>query len=341
MTKKTNGRRRPYWWNAGGIQRWLLVLAVSVISGISADDSPTATSDLYYSVKLEPFQLLFTTSTAYASDDDVTMTETRFLMMTRKHLDVLLGLYGGDANSFVDVELYMTHRADGNSGSGDTKDDAEVDADDPIMFRNGTKFAFMGTAYYLRDAEEEEDSSTTSNNFKGNDTNAMSKATITSQEEMLSNEYRCFLGHNKTRYVALLQAAGWPTLRDTRLMTPAGDFVMLDEERGDIMVMIDNSSESTPGSSSATNTEDMSKAMYLLAVLIPLAIVSVASFLAVLYWTRHNVDCVSSANAPVHPVWQLPNTPESHELRRKALELQIYLDADGYHHHAKERSTKS
>ena len=167
-------------------------------------NQPTPITAAVVEVRLEPFQILFLTS----SDDDTSSANPQqqeidmssndsfdkmtLLSVTREHL---VENEFSKHDFFIYLSLYQTIRSDEQ------------------MFANGTHVAFTGTAHYSEP--------------------------VMTHEQMEEIEYMCFLGENEEIYVERLREMGWRNLERALLMTAGGDMV---EFRDGTMVMVDMSS---------------------------------------------------------------------------------------------------
>jgi hypothetical protein len=168
-----------------------------------------------------------------------------------------------------------------------------VRSDSEHMFQNGTKVAYSGTIYYSSEH---------------------------TPEQMLSAEYLSFLGHNETKYVSMLQDFGWEDLEHALLMSALGYMVELVD--GDMVEREDDQIGLIEGQGSPQSMEkNMSVTMYLVAVLVPMAVIVTMGVTWAAYRARHHVTWnAPSSPTPSDPVWQ-SHHQKSDSLRQAQLEL--------------------
>jgi hypothetical protein len=192
------------------------------------------------------------------------MDEFTLQEITAQHLTTTMR--EADPTNFVTLTLYHIARSDSTQ-----------------MFRNGTKVGFGGTIYYSSDR--------------------------TSQEQMISSEYLSFLGRNETKYVAMLQdLGGWQDLERALLMSGLGNMVELVD--GDMVERYDDAggdAGADAGPSTLESHDDMGKsmsvAMYLVAVLVPVAVILLMLVSWGAYRARYHVKWNAYSGSPSSPVW--------------------------------------
>ena len=156
-----------------------------------------------FDVKMEPFQIVFLSSSEEEEDagtsgmeSDNLFDKMTLLQVTRQHL--VANEFSNHEN-FLSLALFQTIRSNGE------------------LFGNGTQVAFTGTVTYVDEPK-----------------------TKMTQETMRAMEYMCFLEKGEDIYVDSLRAMGWRNLDRAVLLTVGGDMV---EYEGGAMVVVDMNTE--------------------------------------------------------------------------------------------------
>lgn len=224
-------------------------------------------------VKLVPFQIVFLTDDALPepSSSNGSLNDMDVLSETRDHL---VNTEFRKHLGFSSLTLIQTVRTGVE-----------------MMFTNGTKIAFGGSAYY--------------------------SASVSTLPKIL---YLCFLGTNEVAYVDKLRLLGWSNLERALIMTMSGD--MVDLVNGTSVTLGAANASSSPAQEQMGG--NMSKAIIFISVLVPLAVVCLLGGCLVCYRARDGINWKKSLDAN-DPAWQA-NDANTNKLRRFTLEIQDVSD---------------
>jgi hypothetical protein len=277
----------PQWPSAGTVQRhrkeWMKTSTYHDAWVPYANDVPIFDSVISTHLRSIPFIKAVTMEVVpfqivYISNDEPnemmslnTLTDMTLLQVTRDHLiatDLQLRRAG-----YQSLALYLTIR---------TSSTLQSTASEQTLtsFTNGTKIAFTGTVAYETAITTETLANTT----------LMPRTSNSNELSPKVDVYPCFLGSNATIYVDLLRLHGWNTLQQVHVMTMSGTMVDVASNNSTTdgafhtqppsrtnltnVSGINNASSTSPRTAEQMD-QSMSNVIYLLASLLPIAILVV------------------------------------------------------------------
>jgi hypothetical protein len=219
-------------------------------------------------VKLEPFQIIYTTSNDADLLPSNDMNNMALLSVTRRHLTDMEFRYHP---SFYSLSLFQAPRSED-------------------MFHNGTKVAYTGMAYYYYDTDAMTDM--TREQMQSMEYLCFLGANETLYVDELRNE----LGWNTLERALLMTSGGSMIDLVNGTMT-----IMMDGGSSSNSSQV---SSSTAGTATMMGSET-STMMYMAAVLVPVCLIVFALLCVVAYLCKHNLHCASNNNnSDDSSVWQ-------------------------------------